>query len=79
VKPNLVNVLHHLDVKALRELAKTLTEAGHTQDEVVEQVVAVVDALLPWDQMGPAGVAIDAIDGPVVTAFVKLLLHTKRK
>ena len=79
MKANLKHVLAHLDVHARRELAKTLTESGHTQDEVIEQVVAVVDALLPWDQLGPAGVMVDAIDGPVITAFVKLLLHPKRK
>jgi hypothetical protein len=75
VKPNLRKVLPHLNVSLLRELAAALTAAGHTQDEVIEQVVAAVDACISWDKLGPVGAAWEVVDGPVITAFVKLLLH----
>ena len=66
-------------------LAGALTAAGHTQDEVIEMVVSAVDALIDWTAIGaaagPVGAAVgsiaEAIDGPVATALVKLLLHKR--
>ena len=75
MKANLRHVLPHLNVTLLRELATALTAAGHTQDEVIEQVVAAVDTYISWDKLGPLGEAWEVVDGPVITAFVKLLLH----
>lgn len=75
---HLGKLLPHVDIHALREVAAALLAAGHTQDEVVEQVVALVDAAIPWSMLGPWGSLIEAVDGPVATALVKFILTAKR-
>lgn len=77
VKVSLTKILPHINIPGVRVLAKSLFEAGHTQDEIVEQVVAFVDASIDWTLIGPWGSLIEAVDGPVATALVKAILHIK--
>jgi hypothetical protein len=63
------------------DIAHALTASGKSKDEVIREVVAIVDGLLPFDEMGPVGVVVDAVDGPVAFAIVKffLSLHLGKK
>ena len=43
-------------------------------------MVATIDALIPWSGIGPAGVVIDAIDGPLALLIAGLIVprHPKK-
>lgn len=57
-------------------LVHTALEAGHSEEEVVDLVVDLVDRLLPFNQIvpGPAGVALELVDGPVIRAAVHVVV-----
>lgn len=78
-KIHLGKLLPHLDIHGLGEVATALTAAGHTQQEVVEQIVALVDASIHWEALGPWGSFADAVDGPVAVALVTFVLGLKKK
>lgn len=72
----LADVLKHVDIAAVGELAEALLEAGHSRDDIVHDVAGIVDQLLPFSVLvpGPAGLALEAIDGPVLLAIVRLVV-----
>ena len=78
MKLHLGKILPHLDLHALGDVAKTLTASGHTQAEVVEQIVALVDASIDWSTLGPWGSFVEAVDAPVATALVTFILGLKK-
>jgi hypothetical protein len=57
-------------------LVHTALEAGHSEEEVVDLVVDLVDRMLPFNQIvpGPAGVALELVDGPVIRAAVHIVV-----
>jgi hypothetical protein len=75
-KIRLKDILAYVDVDALRTLAAEQLAAGHSREEVIEDIVALVDALVPWAVIipGPAGVLVEAADGPIATAIAKLVV-----
>lgn len=75
---SLAKLLPHLNLPALRNLALALKTAGHTQEQIVEQVVAAIDATIDWSVLGPYGALIDAVDGPVAVAMVEFILSFRR-
>lgn len=78
MKLHLAKLLPHLDIHGLGSVATALVAAGHTQQEVVEQIVALVDASVDWSLLGPWGSFVDAVDGPVATALVAFVLGLKK-
>jgi hypothetical protein len=73
-KVKLKDVVKHLDLHALASAAAALGAEGHTKAEVVDAIVDLVDAAIPWDLVGPVGTTIDAIDGPVVKALAHFII-----
>jgi hypothetical protein len=78
-KKPLKSIFARINVPILHELMDSMQEAGHSQDEIVDQIVDLVDSILPFGNMGAVGQAIDAADGPIIKALVKLILHTRKK
>lgn len=78
-KLHLGKLLPHLDIHGLGDVAAALTASGHSQQEVVEQVVALVDHSIDWSALGPWGSLADAVDGPVAVALVTFVLGLKKK
>jgi hypothetical protein len=65
------------------ETLDALAEAGWEKDAALDLVASLLDKALPLDTLipGPAGVALEAIDGPVLRATLGLLwnLATHKK
>ena len=65
------------------ETLDALAEAGWEKDAALDLVASLLDKALPLDALvpGPAGIALEAIDGPVLRAVLGLLwsLATKQK
>jgi hypothetical protein len=76
MKLRIKDVIALVDVPAITALAQHQLAAGHTREEVISDVVAVVDALIPWSVLipGPAGVAVETLDGPIATAIATLIV-----
>ena len=57
------------------ETLDALAEAGWEKDAALDLVASLLDKALPLDTLipGPAGVALEAIDGPVLRATLGLL------
>lgn len=73
-KTSLKDLLARIDIPKTVALVTTMMATGHTKNEAIDQVVDIVDALLPFDAMGPVGVAVDAADGPVIKALLHVIL-----
>jgi hypothetical protein len=78
-KKPLKSIFARINVPILHELMDSMQQAGHSQDEIVDQIVDLVDSILPFGNMGAVGQAIDAADGPIIKALVKLILHMRKK
>lgn len=65
------------------QLLDDLAAAGWEKDAALDLVAGILDQALPCDQLvaGPAGQALEAVDGPVIRAVLGLLwaLATKEK
>ena len=65
------------------ETLDALAEAGWDKDAAIDLVAGLLDKALPLDTLipGPAGVALEAIDGPILRAALGLLwsLATHKK
>ena len=72
--PKIADILAHLDVPHLRAIAAHQLAAGHTREEVIADVVATIDALIPWSVIGPVGVVIEALDGPLALLIAGLIV-----
>ncbi len=72
----LADVIKHVDITAVGQLAEELLEAGHSRDEIVADVAALVDLALPFPVLvpGPAGLALEALDGPVLLAIIRVVV-----
>jgi hypothetical protein len=68
-------ILEHIPWDAVLETLDALTEAGWEKDAALDLVANLLDKALPLDALipGPAGVALEAIDGPVLRATLGLL------
>lgn len=60
------------------DIADDLLDEGLTEREVAAEIGRQVDALLRLDGVGYAGPALEALDGPAVTALVRLALAIRR-
>ena len=69
--------LQKIDKKPLRKLASTKLGEGKSVDETIADVVAAIDAAIPWALIlpGPLGIAMEAVDGPIALAIAKPLVH----
>ncbi len=76
MKLKVKDVIALIDIPSMTALAQHQLAAGHTRAEVIADVVAVVDALIPWSVLipGPAGVAVEALDGPIATAIATAIV-----
>ena len=76
-------ILKNLPWDEILETLDTLAEAGWDKDAAIELVAQLLDDALPLDTWvpGPAGAALEAIDGPVLRAVLGLLwsLATSKK
>lgn len=73
-KTPLKDLLARIDVPKTVALATTLMAAGHTKNEAIDQVVDVVDSIIPFEMLGPVGAAWDAVDAPVIKALLHVIL-----
>jgi hypothetical protein len=76
-------ILKNLPWDEILETLDALAEAGWDKDAAIELVAQLLDDALPMDTWvpGPAGAALEAIDGPVLRAVLGLLwsLATNKK
>jgi hypothetical protein len=81
MKPN--DILKLVPWDSVLEALDTLAEAGWEKDAALDLVAGLIDKALPLDTLipGPAGAALEAIDGPVLRAALGLLwtLATSKK
>lgn len=70
------SLLSSLPIREILDLVDVLLEEGVDHDEAVDAVVEFLDQLLVWGEWvpGPAGEAIESIDGPVLRAALGLIL-----
>lgn len=83
-KVRIGEILRAIDREALRDIAIHQLEAGHSVEEVIDDIVETIDAIIPWSVIGPAGIVIEAIDGPIAKAVARLIVgaanaHRKRR
>lgn len=78
-KVKLKDIVKHLDLHALGEAAAALSLEGHSTIEVVDAIIDLVDAAIPWSIVGPAGTTIDALDGPAVKALAHFIVALGKK
>ena len=69
------DLLRSIDHATLRELAVHQLEAGHSRQEVIDDIVETIDALIPWSVIGPVGTVIEAIDGPIAKGIATLIVN----
>ena len=76
-------ILNSIPWDEVLETLDALAEAGWDKDTALDMVANLLDEALPLDDLvpGPAGDALEAIDGPVLRATLGLLwaLATKKK
>lgn len=80
----LKTLLAHLDLPELHEVAADLLAAGRTREQVIDDIVALVDAAVPWEAIipGPAGAVVEAVDAPLAKAIARFVVgaaERKRK
>lgn len=63
-------MLKHDPQQAIEDLADQFLDRGMNPDEVVSEIVEVLDALIPLNLLGPAGVFLESVDGPAIRAIV---------
>ena len=78
-----IDILKFVPWDDVLETLDALAEAGWEKDAALDLVANLLDKALPLDALipGPAGIALEAIDGPVLRAVLGLLwsLATKQK
>ena len=71
----LANVSSHLDLPKLHALAADRHDAGDDPDTIIRAVVEAVDAAVPWSALGPVGVVVDMVDGPIAEFIARMIVH----
>ena len=73
MKPH--DILKHVPWDDVLETLDALAEAGWEKDAALDLVAGLLDKALPLDVFvpGPAGAALEAIDGPVLRAALGLI------
>ena len=72
----------HIDVAALtavaetemQELAEDLIPGKDKMKEVLAVLAERADDFLIWDWAGPGGIVLEAVDGPILKALIKLAI-----
>lgn len=59
-----------MNTHGLDDLIERLLDRGMTADETVQEVAETLDALIPLDALGPAGMVLEELDGPMILAIV---------
>lgn len=73
------NILKFLNQHApwteILETLDALVESGASKDTALDMITGLIDKALPLDTLvsGPAGVALETLDGPVLRALLGLL------
>ena len=62
-----------MNAHGLDDLIESYLDRGMTADEVAREVADVLDALIPLDQLGPAGMVLEMLDGPTILGIVKMI------
>ena len=77
----LADILEHLDLSALRDLAEHQLGTGAAPRDVAQDIATAIDQLIPWDEIlvGPAGAVVEALDGTVALAIGSLIVSGVRK
>lgn len=60
----------------IQHMADLLLARGHTQADVIDQLVATLDELIDWHSIvrGIPGTALEAADGPLLRGFVRMVV-----
>lgn len=69
-------ILKSFPVDEVVDLVDDLLDGGSTEDEAIEAVAVFLDRLIDagvWIP-GPVGIAIEAIDGPLIRAVISLVV-----
>ena len=74
--PRLRDVIDHVDIPPLRAFAEHQLAGGLSRAEVIDDVIALVDACIPWDVIlpGPVGITAELVDGPLARAIAAMVV-----
>lgn len=65
-------------MNGLDDLIDHLLDKGMDADDVASEVSEILDALIPLGVLGPAGVVLEVVDGPLIRALVSAALSARR-
>ena len=71
----------HVDQPALRDIAEHLLDAGHDRKKVVDDIVAAIDAAIPFAVLVPGaiGTLLESVDGPLARMVANLIVGAVEK
>jgi hypothetical protein len=74
--PVLASIATQLPLEELQDLASELFGRGFGKAQVLDELVAIGDALVDWSKVirGPAGAIAEAGDGPLLRAFLRVVV-----
>ena len=71
----LADVLSHIDRDALHDQVLSWHDQGMDADQIIHEITRVIDAAVPWGALGPVGLLIEMVDGPIAEAIARLIVH----
>lgn len=66
-----------VETHGLDDLIEKYLDEGMSIDDVVKEVSEVLDALIPLDLLGPAGIILETLDGPAILLIVKAIIAAR--
>lgn len=68
---------HKVETHGLDDLIERYLDKGMSTDDVVNEVVDVLDALVPLDSFGPIGKILEILDRPALLLIVKTIIAAR--
>lgn len=67
-----------VETHGLDDLIEKYLDQGMDTDDVAKEVAEVLDALIPFHLLGPAGVILETLDGPAILLIVNAIIAARR-
>jgi hypothetical protein len=66
-----------VETHGLDDLIEKYLDQGMDADDVAKEVSEVLDTLIPFHLLGPAGVILETLDGPAILLIVKAVIAAR--
>ena len=70
--------MSEMNTHGLEDLIDIYLDRGMTADEAAHEVAEVLDAMIPLNQLGPVGMVLEALDGPMIFGIVSFVQKCRR-